>query len=91
MGRTTVSAATLLQPSTPPPPPALPDKFKILVQSLKSPRSKGNFHPLRSKIGFEIGNNGTRYPQAGILKFSEYVVMAERAGIVELSGFGGFV
>ena len=66
--------------------PAVPDKFKVLVQCLKSHRSKGSLRPLRSKIALEIALNGTTYRQAGVLKFGQYVAMAEKAGIVELGG-----
>ena len=73
-----------LQPSTSF--PVLPDKFKILVQCLKSYRSKGNLRPLRSKVALEVACNGTTYRQAGVLKFGQYVAMAEKAGIVEMGG-----
>ena len=66
--------------------PIVPDKFKILVQCLKSHRSKGNLCPLRSKVAVEIACNGTTYRQAGVLKFGQYVAIAERAGIVEVGG-----
>ena len=64
----------------------VPDKFKILVQCLKSHRSKGSLRPLRSIIAVEIACNGTTYRQAGVLKFGQYVAMAEQAGIVEMGG-----
>ena len=65
---------------------AVPDKFKILIRCLKSHRSRGILSSLRSKISSEIAQNGTTYSQAGVSTFSEYVVMAEKAGIVELGG-----
>jgi len=40
-------------------------------------------------IGLEIARNGTTYRQAGVLRFREYVTMAEKAGIVELGGSEG--
>ena len=76
-------------PLQPAPHPTVPDKFSILVQCLKSHRSRGSRRPLRSQIGLEINQNGTTYRQAGVLKFSEYVEMAEKAGFVELGGSGG--
>ena len=64
----------------------VPDKFKILVQCLKSHRSKGNLRPLRSNVAVEVACNGATYRQAGVLKFGQYVAMAEKAGIVEMGG-----
>ena len=64
----------------------VPEKFKILVQCLKSHRSRGSLRSLRSKISSEIAHNGTTYRLAGVLEFGEYVSMAEQAGIVELGG-----
>ena len=69
--------------------PVVPDKFKILVQCLKSHRSRGCLSPLRSLIGLEINPNGTTYQIAGVLKFSEYIEMARKEGIVALGGYGG--
>jgi NYN domain len=87
----TVSATTQIStnPLQPTPSPAVPDKFKILAQCLKSHRSRGSVRPLRSIIGLEINQNGTTYRMAGVLKFSEYMEMARKAGIVDLGGFGG--
>ena len=65
---------------------AVPDKFKILIRCLKSHRSRGILSSLRCKISSEIAQNGTTYSQAGVSTFNEYVVMAEKAGIVELGG-----
>ena len=76
-------------PPQPRPFPVVPDKFKTLVQCLKSHRSRGNLTPLRSKIGLEINQNGATYRLAGVLKFSEYMKMAKKAGIVVLGGFDG--
>jgi NYN domain len=64
----------------------VPDKFKILIRCLKSHRSRGNLYPLRRKISSEIAQNGTTYLLAGVSTFGEYVMMAEKAGIVELGG-----
>jgi NYN domain len=87
----TVPAATPnpVKVAAPPPPtsfPTAPDKFKILIQCLKSHRSKGSLQPLRSKIALEVACNGTTYRQAGVLKFGQYVALAEKAGIVEMGG-----
>ena len=73
----------------PPPPPTVPDKFKILVQCLKSHRSKGNLRPLRTHIAVEIARNGTTYQQAGVTKFRDYAAIAEKEGIVALGGWQG--
>jgi len=88
-GSATVSAipqtpTNPLHPSTPS--PVVPDKFKILVQCLKSRRSKGSLRPLRSKVAIEVACNGTTYRQAGVLKFGQYAAMAEKEGIVEMGG-----
>ena len=87
----TVSATTQISANSrkPTPFPVVPDKFKILVRCLKSHRLKGCLKPLRSKIGLEINPNGTTYRMAGVSKFTEYVEMAKKAGIVDLGGFGG--
>ena len=68
--------------------PFVPEKFKILVQCLTAQRAKGRLRILRSEIALQIARNGTTYRKAGVLKFSQYVAMAERAGIVELGGQG---
>lgn len=68
---------------------AVAEKFRILIQCLKSHRLKGNLRPLRSKIGLEIYQNGTTYREAGVVKFSDYVDIAQKAGIIELGGLGG--
>ena len=84
----TVSA--IAQFSANPPQPtsstAVPDKFKILIRCLKTLRSRGNLRPLRCHISSEIAQNGTTYQLAGVSSFGEYLVMAEKAGIVELGG-----
>ena len=70
-------------------PPSVPDKFKILVQCLKSHRSKGILRPLRTHIAEEIACNGTTYRQAGVTKFREYAAMAEKEGIIALGSCQG--
>ena len=80
----TQTSANPLQPT--PFHPVVPDKFKILVQCLKSHRSKGTLRPLRSNIAVEVACNGTTYRQAGVSKFGQYAAMAEQAGIVEMGG-----
>ena len=84
-------------PASPKPPPlatlpstsTVPDKFKILVECLKSYRSKGIFRPLRTLIAIEIAHNGTTYRQAGVTKFREYAAIAEKEGIIALGGWQG--
>ena len=78
----TVPAASLEPKSF----PAIPDKFKILIQCLKSHRSKGKLRPLRYSVAIEIARGGATYRQAGVSKFRSYVSLAEQAGIVELGG-----
>ena len=88
----TVSSITQISTNPLQPTPihlVVPDKFKILVQCLKSHRSKGSLRPLRSNVAVEIACNGTTYRQAGVLKFGQYVAMAEQAGIVEMGGLEG--
>jgi hypothetical protein len=84
--QSSVKAANPLQL---PPPPAVLEKFKTLVQCLKTLRSKGTLRPLRGVIALEIGHSGTTYRQAGVLKFREYAAMAEKVGIIELGGSEG--
>ena len=72
-----------------PPPPAIPDKFKVLVQCLKSHRSNGILRPLRSHIAEEIACKGTTYRQAGVTKFRDYAAIAEKEGIIALGGWQG--
>ena len=78
-------------PSPPPPPPpaAVPDKFKTLVEYLKTYRSKGNVRPLRTQIAVELSRDSTTYRQAGVTKFRDYAAMAEKEGIIELGGWQG--
>ena len=83
------SSVKTTNPAQPPPPPAVPYKFEILVQCLKSHRSKGNLRPLRGDVAQEIARNGATYRQAGVLKFRQYAAIAEREGIVELGGWEG--
>ena len=86
---TTVSAITQISANPRQPTSiAVPDKFKILIRCLKIHRSRGNLNPLRCQISSEIAQNGTTYRLAGESSFGEYVVMAEKAGIVELGGSG---
>jgi len=83
--QSSVKAANPVQPTSF---PAVPYKFKVLIQCLKSHRSKGRLRPLRSPIALEIHHNGITYRQAGVLKFRQYVALAEKAGIIELGGSG---
>ena len=84
----TVSAITQISanPRQPTPSFTVPDKFKILIRCLKTHRSRGNLSPRRCEISSEIAQNGTTYRLAGVSAFDEHVVMAEKAGIVELGG-----
>ena len=70
-------------------PPPIADKFKILIECLKSHRSKGIIRPLRSQIALEIAHNGVTYQQAGVTKFREYAEIAEKEGVIVLGGLGG--
>ena len=85
----TTSTQISTNPLQPTPFPVVPDEFKILAQCLKSHRARGSLRPLRSIIGLEINQKGTTYRMAGVLKFSEYMEIAKKAGIVDLGGFGG--
>ena len=88
----TLSSATVSSTQTsanrrqPTPSVVVPDKFKILIRCLKTHRSRALLRPLCCNISSEIAQNGTTYRQAGVSTFGEYVVMAEKAGIVELGG-----
>lgn len=77
------SASNPSQPTSCPP---VPDKFKILVQCLKTHRSQGRVRLLRSHVALQIACNGTTYRRAGVSKFKQYIAMASKAGIVELGG-----
>lgn len=88
----TVSAQSLVKATNPLQPTFFPDvldKFSILIECLRLHKSKGRPRPLRSRVGLEISRNGITYRQAGVSRFSEYVAMAEKAGIVELGGSDG--
>ena len=85
---TTVTQSPATNPRRPTPLLTVPDKFKVLIQCLKSHRSRACLRPLCSKISSEITHNGTTYRQAGVSEFGEYAAMAEMAGIVELGGSG---
>jgi len=69
--------------------PVVPPIFRILVESLQSNKSKGLFRPLRSNISVQIAKNGLTYKAAGVAKFSQYVALAEKRGIVEIGGSEG--
>ncbi len=78
--------------STPNPPaerPIIPPKFTVLVQTLQWHRSRGIYRLLRSGIALKIAKNGATYRNAGVAKFSQYMDLAEKTGIVELGGVGG--
>ena len=73
-------------PSTP---LVIPSIFCILVQALQEQKSKGNIRPLRSNIAMSISKNGATYKSAGVIKFGDYVSLAQKAGIIELGGLEG--
>jgi len=78
-------------PTVPPPTstPVVPPTFRILVECLQSTKSKGHLRPLRSVVSVQISKNGTTYKAAGVTKFSQYVALAEKQGIVEIGGSEG--
>ena len=85
-----ISKKKVKKPTKPAPkPPPVPDKFKVLVECLKSYRSKGIIQPLRSQIATEIAQNGITYRRAGVTRFSEYTAIAEKEGIIVLGGWKG--
>lgn len=71
-------------------PTVVPDPFKALVRQLQWYHTRGNYIVLRSTLGVDLGTRFQNvYKRAGVKKFTEYVVMAEKSGIVELGGTGG--
>jgi hypothetical protein len=86
---TTMPKTKTINPDQQPPPPTVPKEFKVLIECLKSHRSKGNLRPLRSQIAIEIAHKGVTYRQAGVTKFREYAAIAEKEGIIALGGLEG--
>jgi len=87
-----ISLPTAATSSTPNPPAerlVIPPKFTILVRTLQMHRSKRSYRPSRSEIAIQIANKGATYRNAGVTKFSQYMELAEKAGIVELGGVEG--
>lgn len=82
-----------------PKPSASPKKFKyssgvpahfiILIKVLQAQLREGKEHVLRSQVGEQVSHKGATYQKAGVNTFSEYVNMAQEAGIVELGGSDG--
>ncbi|KAG6888106.1 hypothetical protein C0995_010671 [Termitomyces sp. Mi166 len=82
-----VSSTSIVSPSAI---PVVPLIYRPLVESLQSFRSKGVLQPLRSQFAASlITKNANLYKSAGVKKFSQYVSLAEAAGIVELGGKDG--
>ncbi|KAJ3512356.1 hypothetical protein NLJ89_g3567 [Agrocybe chaxingu] len=70
-------------------PGTVPQIFAILVDALQNHRLKGILRPLRSTIAVEISKNGATYRNAGVVKFSQYVALAQQRGIIDLGGSDG--
>ncbi|KAG9017079.1 hypothetical protein FRB90_001858 [Tulasnella sp. 427] len=70
------------------PVPAAPDSMRMfsnLIEVLEEWRLMGNDKPLRSKIGAElVKKNPLLYQRAGVRNFTEYVTLAEKAGVVKM-------
>ncbi|CAA7269063.1 unnamed protein product [Cyclocybe aegerita] len=67
--------------------PALaPPIFAVLVDVLQNHRLKGALRPLRSVVALQISKGGATYRNAGVEKFSQYVALAQKQGIIELGG-----
>jgi hypothetical protein len=62
----------------------VPAHFVILIKVLQAQLREGKERVLRSQIGEQISHKGVTYQKAGANNFSDYVAMAQRAGIVEL-------
>ncbi|KAF5330704.1 hypothetical protein D9619_005963 [Psilocybe cf. subviscida] len=67
----------------------VPPHFVILIKVLQAQLKEGKERILRCQVGEQISHKGVTYQKAGANNFSEYVAMAERAGIVELGGSEG--
>ena len=60
-----------------------------LVLILRSHRVKGSFIPLRSQIAVELSKKPIIYKNAGVTKFSQYLELAVKEGLVEIGGANG--
>ncbi|KAF4576811.1 hypothetical protein EYR36_000594 [Pleurotus pulmonarius] len=68
---------------------AVPPQFTLLVDVLRQFRKEGDPHPIRSKVAEEVKKrNKLAYQEAGVTRFGEYVVAAERRGLVLLEAKG---
>ncbi|KAG6815303.1 hypothetical protein H0H93_010293 [Arthromyces matolae] len=68
----------------------IPVIYQPLVTSLQQYRSKGVHKVPRSKFAEElVKRHPGLYQRAGVLKFSQYVVLAQKAGIIRLGGKDG--
>jgi len=83
------------QTSTPPTtdpkhkPLCIPPTLWPLVEILRSYRMKGNFKPLRTLIAVDLSKKPVIYKNAGVTKFSQYVGLALKEGLVEIGGANG--
>ncbi|KAF8201503.1 hypothetical protein BJ912DRAFT_503746 [Pholiota molesta] len=62
----------------------VPPIFKILVDTLKTDKSKDNPRFLSAWVAETIHKNGFTYENTGVSMFSQYIALAEKQGIVEL-------
>jgi len=67
----------------------VPPTLWPLVEILRSYRMKGNFKPLRTLIAVDLSKKPVIYKNAGVTKFSQYVGLALKEGLVELGGANG--
>jgi hypothetical protein len=66
-------------------------KFQLLIEILDAEHKSGQTTVLRSKVSLQlISRNTAVYREAGVGKFKEYIALAQRHGIVELGGVGGY-
>jgi len=65
-----------------------PPIFAPLVEILQSHISKGTIRPLRGTVAPQIAKE--TYQNAGVSKFSQYMALAQAAGIIELGGRSGY-
>lgn len=71
----------------PPAPAVLPDHFKPLVAKLQERRSQGDFKPFRPGLAAEmVSSHSGVMREVGASTFTQYVQVAEQAGVVELPG-----
>lgn len=71
----------------PPAPAVLPDHFKPLVAKLQERHSQGDFKPFRPGLAAEmVSSHSGVMREVGASTFTQYVQVAEQAGVVELPG-----